>query len=264
MTTPAPTSGPLLLLVDDAADMGLIVRRLGRRAGWEVAVCPDGPSALGQLEGRPVDLLLLDLNLPGVSGVEVCRRLRATPALAPLPVALFSHWHLADDLVAGLDAGADFIVCKDLVGQPEAWQRRVEEILSRTDGRARPWFLRWQEGERRPRVFTNWADVLSQSLRQLAGRINGGEVLQWALRRSVHQAWGSRFDVPTLASWLTGDGLGIDPRRLPSTVGARSVCVLIAVLAERLWCLLGTEASAAWRQALAAAVPALAELLSRP
>src|SRR5258708_4034997 len=96
-------SCPLLLLVDDAPEIGIIVERLGKRAGQEVICCADALVGWDYLEQtiasggaastrmpRP-DLVILDLNLPGVSGVELCRRIRATPELETLPVALFSH-----------------------------------------------------------------------------------------------------------------------------------------------------------------------------
>ena len=120
---------PLILVVDDAAELGAIVNLLGRRAGHEVVLCADAPAGWEFLRQRQPDLVLVDHNLPGVSGLELCRMIRATPALAALPLALFGHWHLSHDLLTGLQCGVDFMVSKDLITDPEVWQTRLREIL---------------------------------------------------------------------------------------------------------------------------------------
>ena len=127
---------PLLLLVDDAPDVALVVRRLGRQAGFGLEHCPDGDAAWDYLrrvaEGaapRPA-LVLLDYNLPGETGAEWCRRLRAAPAWAGLPVALFSHWGDRADLVAAHAAGADHVLSKDLLAEPEVLSARLRAILA--------------------------------------------------------------------------------------------------------------------------------------
>ena len=76
------------------------------------------------------DLVLVDINLPGVSGLDLVRRLRATPTLAALPVAIFSATDRPDEVQAGLEAGADFVLSKDLLGSPTAWLGRIEELLT--------------------------------------------------------------------------------------------------------------------------------------
>src|SRR6516164_2597201 len=131
---------PLLLLVDDVQEIQFIVQRLGKRAGYTVVCYPDVPAAwqcLQALLSAPTDppaplpdLLLLDLNLPGLSGLELCRRLRQTPQLAELPVAWFTQSDSSEDIAAGLGAGADFVVDKELVTRPDDWAKRIEEILA--------------------------------------------------------------------------------------------------------------------------------------
>src|SRR5260221_465897 len=118
-----------LLLVDDDPDLAVIVSLLGKRAGHRVTCCADVPSAWARLgEGLP-DLVLLDVNLPGESGLELCRRARnAGPeraGLAEIRIALFVQPALTGDVAAGLEAGADFLISKDLVSRPEEWQQRV-------------------------------------------------------------------------------------------------------------------------------------------
>jgi len=106
-------SKPLLMLVDDSAEMGVIVACLGKRADWEVQVCLDAETAWVALAQRRPDLVLLDVNLPGASGPEWLRRVRATPDFTGLPVALYTHWGLANDVATGLDAGAEEDVVLD-------------------------------------------------------------------------------------------------------------------------------------------------------
>ena len=110
-----------LLLVDDEPDLALIVALLGKRAGHRVACCADVPSAWERLcQGLP-DLVLLDVNLPGESGLELCRRARNAgpekPGLAEVRMALFVQLALIGDVAAGLEAGADLPISKDLVSR---------------------------------------------------------------------------------------------------------------------------------------------------
>ncbi len=122
--------GPHLLLVEDMPDIGLIVQRLTRDVGYSMKWVTSAEEAWEYLrEARP-DLVLLDIHLPGMDGVELCRRLRAAPDQADLPIALFSQAANADDLSAGMAAGANFVLSKELLCQPDAWRRQVEAMLA--------------------------------------------------------------------------------------------------------------------------------------
>lgn len=121
-----------LLLVEDSPDITWIVQRLGRRTGHEVMVCSDVPAAWEALHQRRPDLVLLDLNLPGARGEDLCRRVRADPTLEYLPLALFTHWDRPEDVIAGLEAGADYVVSKELLADPVAWGRRLADCLGRS------------------------------------------------------------------------------------------------------------------------------------
>src|SRR5437763_16887856 len=122
-------SRPLVLVVDDVSEIVFIVQRYGRQAGHEVAGCGDAESAWEYLQQTRPDLLLLDIKLTGMSGLELCRRLRAAPAQAGLPIALFTHWDRPAEIAAGLEAGADFAISKELPSQREAWLARLGEML---------------------------------------------------------------------------------------------------------------------------------------
>ncbi|MFI9260599.1 response regulator transcription factor [Streptomyces sioyaensis] len=116
-----------VLVVDDDA---MILRSLGRGLrlnGFAVALAENGPSALAELTARPPDVVVLDVSLPGVSGTDICRTLRADGN--EIPVLMLSALDELDDRVAGLQAGADdYLVkpfaLKELVLRLQALLRR--------------------------------------------------------------------------------------------------------------------------------------------
>src|SRR4051812_14642942 len=82
----AATTRKRILVVDDEADIRTLVATSLARAGFEVTQATDGPSALEAVNADPPDLIVLDLMMPGVPGLEVCKRLRAAPTTAHVPV----------------------------------------------------------------------------------------------------------------------------------------------------------------------------------
>ena len=102
----------ILVVEDDLANRVLLTRLL-ERVGYTVAAVGDGSTALDSVLETEADVVLLDIGLPGIDGLEVCRRLRSNPATATVPVILLTGHTSLDDVVAGLDAGAD-----DFVGKP--------------------------------------------------------------------------------------------------------------------------------------------------
>jgi two-component system phosphate regulon response regulator PhoB len=123
-------TAPSILLVDDAPELGLVLRSVGRRAGWHVEQRLDAAGAWEYLQTRTPDLVLLDVNLPGESGPDLCRRLRADARWTTLRVALFTLPTLVEDVAAGTAAGADCLVSKDLAANPEALRQRIAEVLA--------------------------------------------------------------------------------------------------------------------------------------
>jgi CheY-like chemotaxis protein len=248
-------SSPELLLIDDAPEMAVILAHHCRRAGWPLAVCPDAASAWRRLETERPDLVLLDLNLPGVSGVELCRRLRADPRRADLALAVFSHPGLPD-VAAGLEAGADFLVSKDLVTPVGAWQARVAEILTHTHGRARPWPLAWRSEGGGATAGPDWLDGLARAVRHPSLRPLSPEVIRWCVRRAAHA-------LPPRRAALCEARLSAQPLTPAGSTdalpGPGDAPILASALVELVWRLLGTAASAGFRQAIAAAVPGLWE-----
>ena len=101
-----------VLVVDDhAPNIKLLEARLSAEY-FDVATARDGPSALEIMQSGPPDIVLLDVMMPGMDGFEVCRRIRANPATAHIPVVMITALSDSADRVAGLEAGADDFLTK--------------------------------------------------------------------------------------------------------------------------------------------------------
>ena len=115
-----------LLVVDDDDIRELISLALGI-AGHEVLTASDGPAALDVLDSEPVDLIVLDVSMPQMSGLEVARRVRATPPATEPLILMLSAMGDPSDIAAGLASGADSYATKPF--SIPALQRTVEELL---------------------------------------------------------------------------------------------------------------------------------------
>ena len=121
---------PRLLLVEDEASLALTLSDRLRAEGYEVEIRGDGESALELLDQRPMDLVVLDLMLPGIDGFEVCRELRHRGL--QLPVLMLTAKSEVVDKVVGLKLGADDYLTKpfemvELLARLEALLRRTGE-----------------------------------------------------------------------------------------------------------------------------------------
>jgi len=120
MLTPSARSSPVsgrLLVVDDDASSRLLAARVLQGHGHSVTEAADGETALALVEAALPDVILLDAMMPGPDGFEVCRRLKANPRTASIPVILLTALTHQFDRLAGLEAGADQFMVKPIVTQ---------------------------------------------------------------------------------------------------------------------------------------------------
>jgi len=167
MTTPA--TSPRILIVDDDADIrSLLADYLGEQ-GWHVSTAQDGPSMQQVLDAAPVDLIVLDLTLPGSDGLTLCRDLRAHSAI---PVIMLTARSAPLDRILGLEMGADDYLCKPF--EPRELLVRIRNVLRRshvTESRESSSSTAWH--------FSDWTlDETTRQLKNNAGLVvmlSGGE-----------------------------------------------------------------------------------------
>lgn len=123
-------SGTKVLVVDDEPTVREVVASYLRRDGHDVAEAADGHTALELLDADPPDLVVLDMMLPGVNGLDVLRRVRA---VSSIPVIMLTARAEESDRVSGLELGADDYVVKPF--SPRELAARVNGVLRRTSGR---------------------------------------------------------------------------------------------------------------------------------
>jgi DNA-binding response OmpR family regulator len=118
-----------VLIIEDDPTVGEVVARYLRREGYAVDVEPDGAVGLQRALAHTPDLVILDLMLPSVSGLEICRRLRVA---APVPIIMLTARGAEADRIAGLEMGADDYVAKPF--SPRELTARVKAVLRRATG----------------------------------------------------------------------------------------------------------------------------------
>jgi two-component system, OmpR family, response regulator ResD len=120
-------AGERVLVVDDEPTVREVVQHYLEREGYRVQVATDGPGALAVLAAETPDLIVLDLMLPGVDGLDVCRQVRATGAT---PIIMLTAKGHESDRIVGLELGADDYVVKPF--SPRELVARVRSVLRRT------------------------------------------------------------------------------------------------------------------------------------
>ena len=132
-----------VLVVDDDQTVREVVVSYLKAAGHSVAEAADGASALQALKERSADLIVLDLMMPGVDGLEVCSRLRRDGN--DVPVIMLTALGTEQDRVVGLEIGADDYVTKPF--SPRELVLRIESVLRRTGERGEPDQGRLEDGD---------------------------------------------------------------------------------------------------------------------
>lgn len=208
----------MLVADDDPGVVGLVEAVLSD-AGYEVLTATDGEEALALASGHNPDVVLLDVMMPRLNGLEVCRRLRDTPATSHLCVIMLTARTMAADQLAGLDAGADDYVTKpfDALGLPgriDSVLERSRSALGRDPLTRLPGPRTIEEMRKRLRDSQTPFALLYVDLENLAsfdsdfGKESGNEAVR-LLAACVHQAVEETSGLEGLVGHLTTDRLAV-------------------------------------------------------
>lgn len=124
-----------ILVAEDDRDIADLIAHYLRKAGWEPQVVASGDEALAAARRDPVDLVVLDVMLPGLSGLEVCRALRTDRATAAVPIIMVTARAEEADRIRGLELGADDYLAKPF--SPNELVARIRALMRRSK-RAKP------------------------------------------------------------------------------------------------------------------------------
>ncbi|MEX3100884.1 DNA-binding response regulator [Streptomyces sp. V2] len=184
-----------VLVVDDDPTVSEVVAGYLGRAGFAVDVADDGPTAVTRAAARPPDLVVLDLMLPGMDGLEVCRRIRTA---GPVPVIMLTARGDEEDRILGLEVGADDYVTKPF--SPRELVLRVESVLRRAGAAPAPAAGPWLSSG--PLALDPAARRATRDGRELALTIREFDLLEFFLRNPgqatsreqlMQRVWGWEF-----------------------------------------------------------------------
>jgi DNA-binding response OmpR family regulator len=191
------------LLVEDDARLGAMVAEYLGRHDLDVTVAPDGERGLAALRRGRFDLVLLDVMLPGIDGLEVCRRIRAAPEWAALPVLMLTARGEDVDKIVGLELGADDYLAKPF--NPRELLARIRAVLRRGADTPRARFAagglvidfdaREVTVEGRRVVLTHHEFELLAVLARANGRVLSRDQLMDGLRGHEAEAFDRSIDV---------------------------------------------------------------------
>jgi two-component system, OmpR family, phosphate regulon response regulator OmpR len=193
-----------LLIDDDARLAALVTEYLGKQ-GIDVTVAGDARRGLAALRSGRFDVVLLDVMLPGIDGLETCRRIRATPELAAISIVMLTARGDDVDKVVGLELGADDYLAKPF--NPRELLARIRAVLRRSAqaSAGRPRFRTGQleidfdarevvvDGKRV--VLTHHEFELLAVLARAAGRVLSREQVLDALKGQEYEAFDRSIDV---------------------------------------------------------------------
>ena len=200
-------STPQLLMIEDDARLAAMVGEYLTQSGYGVTHAGDGESGLALLHDAPVDLVVLDLMLPGIDGLEVCRRIRAQPGDgARVPVLMLTAKGDPMDRIVGLELGADDYLPKPF--EPRELLARIRAVLRRHQGGAAPEHKLMRFGaleiDRDARVvsvagqpaeLTSYQFDLLVTLAERAGRVLTRDQIMEAVRGRELEAFDRSIDV---------------------------------------------------------------------
>ena len=119
-----------ILVAEDDRDIAELIAHYLRKAGWEVTTVPAGDQALALARTQPIDVIVLDVMLPGMSGLDVCRALRRHQPTAAIPIIMLTARAEEADRIIGLEIGADDYVAKPF--SPNELVARIKALMRRS------------------------------------------------------------------------------------------------------------------------------------
>ena len=119
-----------ILVAEDDRDIADLIAHYFSRAGWRAHIAVSGDEALASARRSPADLVILDVMLPGLSGLEVCRALRADKTTASIPIIMLTARAEESDRIIGLEIGADDYISKPF--SPNELVARVRALMRRS------------------------------------------------------------------------------------------------------------------------------------
>ncbi len=126
----------MVLVVDDEVDIRDLLRYSLEQEGFNVVMAADGDQALKILKESSVDLILLDLMLPGLPGLELCKQLKRSNATEAIPIIMVTAKSSETDVIVGLELGADDYITKPF--SPKEVLARIKAIFRRIDEKKPP------------------------------------------------------------------------------------------------------------------------------
>jgi len=118
-----------ILVVDDTPVNLKLLADLLTAKGYSITTAASGPEALEKINGATPDIVLLDVMMPGMSGYDVCRKIRENPATAMLPVVMVTALDPGQERVKGIDAGADDFLSKPFDATELQGSLRAAELI---------------------------------------------------------------------------------------------------------------------------------------
>lgn len=165
-----------ILIVEDAPELAAVIADYARAAGYRATVFGDGAAALAAIRNQPPSLVVLDLMLPGLDGLSLCRALRT---FSDIPIVMVTARVEEIDRLLGLESGADDYLCKPF--SPRELMARIKVILRRTGTAAPPPLFALDEGARRIHVRGHALDLTPSEYAILAALArHPGQVLSRA------------------------------------------------------------------------------------
>ena len=215
-----------ILLIDDDSRLAAMVSEYLGAAGYRVSLAANGASGLERLAKEPYDALVLDLSLPDMDGLEVCRRLRER---CELPVLMLTARGDATDRIVGLEIGADDYLPKPF--EPRELLARIKALLRRASRQAKDPLLRFGQLEidrdaRTVRVagreapLTSFQFQLIVTLAENAGRVLSRDALMDLMKGEKLEAFDRSIDVHVSRIRAAIEDDPRKPRRIITVRGA--------------------------------------------